>query len=59
LCDEASLHIIGENQDSVILMLKETDLEVICVVESWTMYTSNVSELDLKQQFVDVIVYDF
>jgi len=59
LCDEASLHIIGENQDSVILMLKETDLEVICVVESWTMYTSNVSELDLKQQFVDVILYDF
>ena len=59
MCDEASLHIIGENQDSVILMLKETDLEVICVVESWTMYTSNVSELDLKQQFVDVIVYDF
>ena len=59
MCDEASLHIIGENQDSVILMLKETDLEVICVVESWTMYTSNVSELDLKQQFVDVILYDF
>ena len=40
-------------------MLKETDLEVICVVESWTMYTSTVSELDLKQQFVDVILYDF
>ena len=39
-------------------MLKETDLEVICVVESWTMYTSTVSELDLKQQFVDVILYD-
>ena len=59
MCDEASTHIISENQDSVILMLKETDLEVICVVESWTMYTSTVSELDLKQQFVDVILYDF
>ena len=56
--DEASTHIISENQDSVILMHKETDLEVICVVESWTMYTSTVSELDLKQQFVDVILYD-